>query len=50
VSDVEFQALVDPQHQRLRWGRVEEGVRYYDDLDINVHILYDDCQVLPSPN
>lgn len=42
-------SLSDPAHQRSRWGRVEEGVDYYDDLTLNVHVLYDDTQVLPSP-
>jgi hypothetical protein len=42
-------ALSDPHHQRTRWGRYEEGVNYYDDLALNVHILYDDCMVLPEP-
>ena len=42
-------ALADPHHQRTRWGRYEEGVNYYDDLTLNVHILYDDCMVLPEP-
>lgn len=44
-----LKSLSDPQHQRLRWGRFEEGVTYYDDLTLNVHILYDDCMVLPHP-
>jgi hypothetical protein len=45
-----LRSLSDPLHQRARWGRVEEGVNYYDDLTLNVHTLYDDCQVLPSPD
>jgi hypothetical protein len=44
-----IRSLSDPAHQRSRWGRIEEGVNYYDDLTLNVNILYDDCQVLPSP-
>lgn len=32
-----------------RWGRVEEEVNYFDDLTLNVHLLYDDCMVLPRP-
>ncbi len=44
-----LQALSDPEHQRMRWGRVEEGVGFFDDLTLNVHILYDDCAVLPDP-
>lgn len=42
-------ALADRHHQRTRWGRYEEGVEFYDDLTLNVHILYDDCMVLPEP-
>jgi hypothetical protein len=45
-----LRSLSDPLHQRARWGRVEQGVSYYDDLTLNVHTLYDDCQVLPSPD
>jgi hypothetical protein len=44
-----LRSLSDPEHQRTRWGRVEEGVNYFDDLTLNVHTLYDDCQVLPMP-
>jgi hypothetical protein len=44
-----LRALSDPVHQRTRWGRFEPGVDYYDDLDMNIHILYDDCAVLPDP-
>ena len=44
-----LRALSDPDYQRTRWGRYVDGVDYYDDLDLNIHILYDDCQVLPSP-
>ena len=42
-------SLSDPWHQVHRWGRFEEGVSYYDDLTMNVNILFDDCQVLPDP-
>jgi len=45
-----LQALADPRHQRTRWGVEEPGVDYYDDLMLNVHILYDDCKVLPDPS
>lgn len=44
-----LESLSDPVHQTTRWGRVEEGVNYYDDFSMNVHILYDDTTVLPSP-
>jgi hypothetical protein len=43
------QSLSDQQHQRARWGRYEEGVNFYEDLTLNLHILYDDCMVLPNP-
>lgn len=42
-------SLSDPEHQRCRWGVAQKGVSYYDDLTLNVHILYDDCMVLPDP-
>jgi hypothetical protein len=45
-----LRSLSDPEHQQSQWGRYEEGVNYYDDLTINVHILYDDCAVLPDPS
>lgn len=44
-----LRSLSDVQHQQARWGRVEDGVNYYDDLSLNVHVLYDDCAVLPEP-
>lgn len=43
-----LESLSDPLRQE-RWGWVEEGVDYFDDLTLNVHILYDDCMVLPEP-
>lgn len=44
-----LRSLSDPAHQKRVWGRVEDGVDYYDDLTLNIHILYDDTQVLPTP-
>ncbi len=44
-----LRSLSDPMHQETRWGHYEEGVNYYDDLTLDVNVLYDDCQVLPSP-
>lgn len=44
-----LRALSDSVHQHTRWGRYVPGIEYYDDLDMNIHILYDDCRVLPSP-
>lgn len=43
-------SLSDRQHQEAQWGRYESGVNYYDDLTLNVHVLYDDCAVLPQPH
>lgn len=44
-----LRALSDPDQQRS-WGKAEGDVPYYDDLTLNVHVLYDDCQVLPDPS
>ncbi|WP_162799152.1 hypothetical protein [Nocardioides sp. 616] len=44
-----LRSLSDRHHQQTRWGKVEEGVNFYDDLTLNVHTLYDDCMVLPEP-
>jgi hypothetical protein len=44
-----LRSLSDRQHQQTRWGQVEDGVNYYDDLTLSVHTLYDDCMVLPEP-
>lgn len=42
------EALGDSSYQELHWGRVEEGVNRYDDLSLDVNILFD-CRVLPDP-
>lgn len=42
-------SLGDPVHQRTTWGHYDPTNHYYDDLDINIHILYDDFTVLPNP-
>lgn len=44
-----LQGLSDPEYQKLRWGVWQEGQRSYDDFTMTVHILYDDCCVLPNP-
>lgn len=44
-----LRSLSDPERQRTRWGRHVPGQDYYDDLDMNVHVLYDDTEVLPNP-
>jgi hypothetical protein len=43
------EALGDPVYQSEKWGHYFEDINYYDDLDLNIHILYDDCMVLPTP-
>lgn len=43
-------ALADRGYQESVWGRVTEGGRCYDDLTMNVHVLSDDCRVLPDPS
>jgi hypothetical protein len=62
VSDVEFPAmrrevlaslaaLSDVEYQERVWVQREyPRLNYYDDLTQNVHVLYDDCQVLPDPS
>lgn len=44
-----LRSLSDLEHQRTRWGTPSEDGTYYDDLDLNVHVLYDDTMVLPDP-
>ena len=44
-----LRSLSDPQHQAHRWGVYDPDANYYDDLRLVVHVLYDDCQVLPDP-
>jgi hypothetical protein len=35
-----LRSVSDPLHQRARWGRVEEGVNYYDDLTLSTFAVY----------
>jgi hypothetical protein len=44
-----LESLSDRQYQESTWGRYDPGVTWYDDLTLNIHLLYDDCQVLPDP-
>lgn len=44
-----LRALSNPEHQSAKWGTYDPGVAYCDDLDMNVHTLYDDSQVLANP-
>jgi hypothetical protein len=61
VTGVEFPAmrrevlrslasLGDQEYQRRVWiDRVFPHAGFFDDLTLCVHVLYDDCQVLPEP-
>ena len=61
MSDVEYPAMrrevmralaafSDPEYQERVWvQRNYPDPNFYDDLTQNVHVLYDDCQVLPDP-
>ncbi|SUB09252.1 SCO4402 family protein [Nocardia brasiliensis] len=43
-------ALSDLEYQKRVWlDRVYPHANFYDDLDTNVHILYDDYRILPDP-
>ena len=43
-------AFADRDYQRRVWEpRQFPDENFYDDLTQNVHVLYDDCQVLPDP-
>ncbi|MFE1592253.1 hypothetical protein [Nocardia sp. NPDC058705] len=45
-----LEALADPEYQQRVWlERRFPQERFYDDLDENIHALYDDCVVLPDP-
>lgn len=44
-----LRALSDRQYQESIWGKCDPAVNAYDDLDISVHMLYDDALVLPEP-
>ncbi|WP_410870178.1 SCO4402 family protein [Nocardia sp. A7] len=43
-------SFADPEYQRRVWiNRQFPQENFYDDLDVNVSILYDDCVVVPDP-
>ncbi len=43
-------SFADPDYQRRVWiNREFPQENFYDDLDVNVSILYDDCVVVPDP-
>lgn len=43
-------ALADREYQQRVWiEQIYPHEKYYDDLDLNIHILYDDALVLPDP-
>lgn len=42
--------LADPDYQQRVWiAHIRPDPAYFDDLDANIHVLYDDCRVLPDP-
>lgn len=44
-----LESLSDPDHQERYWLHPREGDRVQDSLDLNIHILFDDTEVLPTP-
>ncbi len=58
MTDIEFpemraevvrsvEALADPEYQQRVWIKREyPSTPYYDDLDMNIHTLFDDTEVL----
>ena len=45
-----LESLSDREHQRTRWNTIDaRRPNYMDNLDLNVHVLFDDCMVLPDP-
>lgn len=44
-----LRSLADRGYQEREWGTYREEDHRYDDLTLNVHLLYDDCRVLPNP-
>ena len=43
-------ALADREYQQRVWiDQIYPHENYYDDLDLNIHILYDDTLVLSDP-
>jgi hypothetical protein len=42
--------LADEEYQRERWtGNTLPRSDWFDDLTLNINILFDDCEVLPDP-
>ena len=45
-----LRSLSDLDYQHRVWGKFDPEVpNLQDSLDLNIHILYDDCAVLPHP-
>ncbi|UGT57208.1 SCO4402 family protein [Nocardia asteroides] len=45
-----LESFADPDYQWRVWRNREfPHENFYDDLDLNVSILYDDCVVVPDP-
>jgi hypothetical protein len=49
-SDVKdaLSSLADPERQRTVWGTYDKSSGHFEDLTLNLNILYD-CHVLPDP-
>lgn len=46
-----LESFADPNYQKRVWiNRQFPRANFYDDLDVNVSILYDDCVVVPDPH
>lgn len=44
-----LRSLSDRDYQEREWGVYRTAENIYDDLTLNVNLLYDDCRVLPDP-
>lgn len=45
-----LEALADPAYQQRVWvERQYPTPQFYDDLDMNIHTLFDDTAILPDP-
>jgi hypothetical protein len=42
-------SLADRDYQEQAWIRHEHSPPTYEDFRLHIHVLYDDCQVLPEP-
>lgn len=45
-----LRSLSARNYQDREWGVYQADINRYDDLTLNIHLLYDDCRVLPDPS